>query len=70
MTQSKFIWQVRSTIRARQFSYQIEKTYVYWIKNFIHFFNLRHPKDMGFKEVNIFLTYLAVEKRLLLLMMA
>ncbi len=63
MAQSKFMWQVRSTIRARQYSYQTEKTYVYWIKYFIHFFDLRHPKDMGIKEVNIFLTYLAVEKK-------
>ena len=56
MAQSKFMRQVRTTIRARQYSHQTEKTYVYWIKSFIHFFNLRHPKGMCFKEVNIYLT--------------
>jgi len=53
---------VRSKIRVMQYSYQTEKTYVYWIKHFIHFNNLRHPKDMGASEVTAFLTHLAVKR--------
>jgi len=53
---------VRSKIRVIQYSYQTEKTYVYWIKHFIHFNNLRHPKDMGASDVTIFLTHLAVKR--------
>jgi len=66
MTQSKsprFISLVRSKIRVMQYSYQTEKTYVYWIKHFIHFHNLQHPKDLGASEVTDFLTYLAVHKK-------
>ncbi len=66
MSQSKsprFMSLVRSKIRVMQYSYQTEKTYVYWIKHFIHFNNLQHPKDMGPSEVTDFLTYLAVHKK-------
>ncbi|MCW8875897.1 MAG: phage integrase N-terminal SAM-like domain-containing protein [Kangiellaceae bacterium] len=59
MVRSEFMWQVRSTIRARQYSFRTEKTYVFWIKQFLHSFSLKHPKEMGDKEVNIFLTHLA-----------
>jgi integron integrase len=59
----KLMWRVRSKIRAMHYSYQTEKTYVQWIKRFIHFNNLKHPKDMGSVEVNYFLTHLAVDKK-------
>lgn len=58
----KLMWQVRSSIRALHYSYETEKTYAYWIKKFIHYFNLKHPKEMGSKEVTTFLTHLAVNK--------
>ena len=45
------------------YSYQTEKTYVQWIKRFLHFNNLRHPNNMGEVEVNFFLTHLAVDKK-------
>jgi hypothetical protein len=59
----KLMWRVRSKIRAMHYSYQTEKTYVQWIKRFIHFNNLKHPNDMGSVEVNYFLTHLAVDKK-------
>ncbi|MGX5174289.1 phage integrase N-terminal SAM-like domain-containing protein [Aliikangiella sp. IMCC44653] len=43
----KFMWLVRTQTRALHYSYQTEKTYVQWIKRYIHFYNLKHPKDMG-----------------------
>lgn len=58
----KLMWLVRSKIRTMQYSYATEKTYAYWIKCFIHFHKLRHPKDMSSNEVNQFLTHLAVTK--------
>jgi len=53
----KLMWQVRSKIRAMHYSYQTEKTYVQWIKRFLHFNNLKHPTNMGEVEVNYFLTH-------------
>lgn len=55
--------QVREVIRARQFSYSTEKSYVSWIYRFIVFHKKRHPREMGGKELAAFLTHLAVERR-------
>jgi integron integrase len=58
----KLLDQVRSTIRFRHYSYQTEKTYVHWIKRFIFFHHMRHPREMGKEEVEHFLTALAVDR--------
>ena len=54
--------QVRALIRAQNKSWATEKTYIYWIKAFILYHNKRHPKDMGAREVEGFLSYLAVQR--------
>jgi integron integrase len=50
---------LRDKIRLKQYSYKTEKAYLDWIKRFIRFHKLRHPKDMGKVEIEYFLTYLA-----------
>ena len=57
-----FIRKVRRIIRLRQLSYSTEKNYVHWIKRFIKFHGLRHPNDLGPREVSDYLTYLAAER--------
>lgn len=59
--QPKLLDQVRNKIRLRNYSYQTEKTYVHWIRRFILFHNKRHPKEMGRKEVEDFLTDLTIK---------
>ncbi len=54
---------VRDKIRLKHYSLSTERTYVYWIKYYILFHNKRHPKEMGKMEIEAFLTYLAVEKK-------
>jgi Phage integrase, N-terminal SAM-like domain len=54
--------QVRSVLRFRHYSYQTEKTYIHWIKRFILFHHKRHPAEMGKKEIEQFLTALAVDR--------
>jgi integrase len=39
-----------------------EESYVYWIRFFIKWFGLRHPREMGAEEVRAFLTFLATER--------
>ena len=39
-----------------------EKAYVHWVKRFIRFHRLRHPKEMGPDEVTAFLNYLANDR--------
>ena len=36
-------------------------TYEHWLRRFLRFHQLRHPREMGSAEVNAFLTHLAVE---------
>ena len=54
---------VRAQILVKHYSIRTEKSYVSWIKQFIHFHHLKHPKDMGLPEVESFLTYLAVTRK-------
>ncbi|MBW4643744.1 MAG: integron integrase [Goleter apudmare HA4340-LM2] len=58
----KLLEQVQDIIRLKHYSYQTEKTYIYWIRRYILFHNKRHPKDMGSKEIEEFLTHLAVHE--------
>lgn len=44
----------------RHYSIRTETTYIQWIKRFLHFHGLRHPSQLGEKEVAEFLTHLAV----------
>jgi integrase len=54
--------QVRNRIRTLHYSRSTEKTYCYWIRYFIRYFNCRHPRDMGAREITIFLTFLATQR--------
>lgn len=38
-------------------------SYEQWLRRFLRFHALRHPREMGSAEVTAFLTYLAVEQR-------
>ena len=58
----KLLEQVPDVIRLKYYFSQIEKTYIYWIRRYILFHNKRHPKDMGSKEIEEFLTHLAVKE--------
>jgi len=54
---------VRQKIQALHYSRRTEKTYIGWIKRFIFFHGKRHPSEMGEKEINQFLTFLAIRKQ-------
>lgn len=58
----KLLEQVRDIIRVKHYSYKTEKSYISWIKRYILFHDKRHPREMGGKEIEEFLTYLAVEE--------
>jgi len=54
---------VRDKIRLKHYSYSTERTYVHWIKHYIFFHNKKHPIEMAKPEIEAFLTYLAVQKK-------
>jgi integron integrase len=62
-TEPKLLVRLRNTRRIRHYSIRTEQAYVDWVRRFVHFHRLRHPADMGAKEVEAFLTYLAVQRR-------
>jgi len=59
---SPFIESLRRDIRLRGYSMRTEKTYLYWVRFFIHFHQRRHPQELGAPEVKAFLSYLASER--------
>ena len=62
MAGSPFIESIRAEIRLRGYSLRTEKTYIYWIKQFILFKDKRHPREMGTEEVKSFLSWLSVTR--------
>jgi integron integrase len=61
---SKLLDQVRRSIRLKHYSRRTEEAYTYWIKKYIFFHDVRHPKEMGAEEIRNFLTYLAVKENI------
>jgi len=61
--QPRLLDRVRLAIRARHYSLRTEEAYIAWIRRFVLFHGRRHPAEMGQKEINAFLTDLAVEVR-------
>lgn len=59
---SPFIESIRVVLRTKQYSLKTEKSYLYWVRYFIRFHHLKHPKEMGNQEVEAFLSHLAVAR--------
>jgi integron integrase len=56
----KLMDQVRETLRYYHYARSTEKTYCQWIVRYIAFYDMkRHPKDMGAREVERYLSHLA-----------
>lgn len=59
---TRFEPRLRAFIRARNLAYKTERTYVFWIKRFIRFHGLTHPRKLGPGAVEAFLSHLAVQR--------
>ncbi|MDF1764544.1 MAG: integron integrase [Oleibacter sp.] len=59
MSKSPFLNELKQYFRLRGYSLRTEQTYLYWIRYFIRFHGLRHPKELGPDEVVSFLNFLA-----------
>ncbi len=60
---TRLLDQLREQIRYLHYSLRTEEAYVYWVKNFIRFHSLKHPRDMGQAEIEAFLSYLATQRK-------
>lgn len=54
------IQRYREELEVRHYARRTVKTYEQWLRRFLRFHGLRHPRTMGSAEVNAFLTHLAV----------
>src|SRR3546814_2064210 len=55
----KLLDQVRQRLRLKHYSLRTEQAYVGWVRRFILANGKRHPREMGEREVEAFLTLLA-----------
>ena len=64
---TKILDQLRERIRYMHYSLSTEQVYVYWVRFFIRWSGngsaMRHPRDMGAREVEAFLTHLATDRK-------
>ncbi len=55
--------QLREQLRYLHYSLRTEEAYVHWVRAFVRWSGLRHPRQMGAAEVQAFLAWLAAERR-------
>ena len=60
----KLLDQVRDKIRVKHYSIRTEEAYVAWIKRYIYFHDKKHPQELNHRDVESFLTHLAVERKI------
>lgn len=53
----------RQALEARHYARRTVNTYERWVRRFLRFHRLRHPRAMGSPEINAFLTHLAAEEQ-------
>jgi len=59
---TKLIHRLRKLIRSQNKSWSTERTYVSWIKRFLHYHNLKAPDKLSAADVESYLNYLAVSR--------
>ena len=60
---ARLLDQVRERIRYKHYSIRTEQQYVYWVRAYVRFHGVRHPREMGGDEVEGFLAWLATERK-------
>lgn len=53
----------REVLRTHHYALSTEKTYVKWIRSFLRFHKLRHPRELGPEDIEAFLSDLANRRR-------
>ena len=61
--QPKLLDLVRQRIRYKHMSYRTEQAYCGWIKRYVIYHQMRHPRDMGRSEVESYRTYALTDSK-------
>ena len=59
---TRLLDQVRERARYLHYSLRTEDAYVYWVRFFVRWHGMKHPRDMAATEVQSFLAMLATER--------
>ena len=62
MPKAKLLDQVRQTARLKHFSLRTERAYAQAVYRFVVHHGKRHPRELGAREIQAFLIWLAVER--------
>jgi integron integrase len=54
----------REEMVVRHYAQRTVSSYLSWVRRYLRFHHLRHPREMGQDEINAFLTHLAVKEKL------
>jgi integron integrase len=61
--QQRLLDALRERLRYMHYSLRTEEAYVYWVRGFVRWSGLRHPRELGAAEVQAYLVMLANERR-------
>ena len=56
------IQRYREELQVRHYARRTISTYVQWLRRFLRFHEMRHPREMGEAEINAFLSHLATKE--------
>jgi len=59
----KLLPRLRRTCRRRQYSLHTERAYARWVKRFVQYHDMTHPRHLGATDVRAFLEHLAVHRQ-------
>ena len=51
----KLLEKVHEVLRLKHYSPKTEESYLHWIRQFLRYHHLRHPRELGVKEVEDFI---------------
>ncbi|AXI99857.1 Phage integrase family protein [Cyclonatronum proteinivorum] len=54
----KLLTQLRNEIRTLGYAYSTEKTYVYWVRDYILFHHKKHPAELNHEHIRVYLNHL------------
>jgi site-specific recombinase XerD len=57
----KLLDKVCEVLRLKHYSPKTEESYLHWIRQYLRYHKLRHPRELGPLDVESFLTHLAVD---------
>lgn len=58
----RLIPRVHLVMKQKRYAASTQKSYIYWIKSYIHFHNLQHPSSLDASHITQFLNHLAAEE--------